>query len=226
MTSYFLYILALEDENYYVGISRDVYKRYYEHKNKKGAHFTRIHNPIGLICLRELPTWSKEMAELEETKVTLIMMALFGVDHVRGGDYYQANLNDVKRVMGDSLYESLIEKSKQVDDNMLLKKYPEIKYGLEILKMHIDFPINVMSYRVWPTRDYYEKVVKKRGMDTEKSQEIIHEYAMIFEDGKFDIRLFKEMVNRVIDEVGFMDITITNKNGEKNNFFLTKKFEE
>ncbi len=225
MSSYFLYILALADENYYVGISRDVYKRYYEHKNRRGAHFTRIHHPIGLICSRELPTWSKEQAEEEETKVTLLLMALFDVEHVRGGAYYQANIQDVKKAMGDSLYKGLVEKSKQADDSMLLRNYPEIKYGLEILKMHIDFPMNVMSYHVWPTKGYFEKVTDKRNSVNHKIKSILDEYWDIFEPGKFDETRFKEMVNRSIDEIGYIDITIGNKFGETQNFFLTEKYD-
>lgn len=225
MSSYFLYILALEDENYYVGISRDVYKRYYEHKDRKGAHFTRLHHPIGLICSRELPTWCKEQAEEEETKITLLMMTLFGIEHVRGGDYYQANIHDVRKAMGESLYNGLVEKRKKADDDTLLKNYPEIKYGFEILKMHIEFPINVMSYHIWPTRDYFEKAVDKRGQETKKSQEIIREYASIFDDGNFDINRFKEMVNRVIESVGFINISISDQKGETHNYFLTKRFD-
>ena len=68
MGAYFLYILALEDDNYYVGISRDVYKRYNEHVNHKGAHFTRIYPPIGLICSENLLHGVKQRRKQKKLK--------------------------------------------------------------------------------------------------------------------------------------------------------------
>ena len=37
---YFLYILECSDKSLYTGITTDVARRFQEHKNKKGGHFT------------------------------------------------------------------------------------------------------------------------------------------------------------------------------------------
>lgn len=219
MSPYYLYILALENNNYYVGITQDVNKRYEEHTSGRGAHFTRMYHPIGLICCRELPYGNKKQAEVEETKVTLLMMALFGIEHVRGGDYYQANIYDVKRAMGETLYSGLLENAKTANRDMLLKNYPEIKYGLEILKMHIDYPINIMSYRNWPTREYFDSLSAIRTEHKEEIAKIVSDYSCIFKADSFDEKIFKEMVNRLIDCCGYADVSMQMSDGKVNKFF-------
>lgn len=229
MGAYFLYILALEEDNYYVGISRDVYKRYNEHVNHKGAHFTRIYPPIGLICSRELTTWSKTEAEAEETKMTLLMMTLYGVEHVRGGDYYQANIDDVKSNMGDSLYKKIMLDYEKSDKNKILNKYPEIRYGLDLLDRRINYPINISSYHLWPTKNYYDKAIKNREIKNERVSKIVDEQMKVFLDHSIDfdkrINAFKEMVNKAIEIQGYIEFKMTDDDGEDRFYFIDKKMD-
>jgi len=217
MGNYYVYILALENEKYYVGISRDVYKRYYEHVNRKGAHFTRIHHPVGLVCMRELNCWSKELAEQEETKMTLFMMTLFGVENVRGGDYFQADFKDVKMALGDSLYNAICKKFDSVDRAQELKRYPEIQMGLELIKNRIGIPINLTTYHMWPTKSFYDKAMIKK----EEQKAKVHAMTKICLDKMSDEaisqkereRLFKELVSSVIDEIGEFRMTVEDEDG-------------
>jgi putative endonuclease len=40
---YFVYLLQCADETIYTGITTDVLRRFDEHKNGKGGHYTRAH---------------------------------------------------------------------------------------------------------------------------------------------------------------------------------------
>lgn len=226
MGAYFLYILALEDEKYYVGISRDVYSRYKEHESRKGAHFTKIHHPIGLICSRELNTWHKDEAEEEETNMTLLMMTAFGIENVRGGDYYQANIYDVKNCMGDDLYNSINQKHKYADTEKLFKQYPEIKYGLDLLSNKIDFPVNISSYHLWPTKNYYDKAISKISKNSETVDLMVAYFMELILDSETSLeektRYIKEMVNSAVKEQGFLYLTISDENGEEHNYYIDK----
>ncbi len=46
---YFVYILLCSDNSYYTGISNNLEKRFLNHKNGKGAAYTRSHKPIKII---------------------------------------------------------------------------------------------------------------------------------------------------------------------------------
>ena len=226
MGAYYLYILALENEKYYVGISRDVYSRYKEHESRKGAHFTRIYHPIGLICSRELSTWHKVEAEKEETKMTLLMMTAYGIENVRGGDYYQANIYDVKNCMGDDLYESIKKKYESVDKEKLFNNYPEIKYGLDLLSKRIEFPVNISSYHIWPSKNYYDKAISKIKKNSENVDLMVSYFMELIIDNEISLEkkteYFKEMVNSAVKEQGYINLTFTDEDGVEHKYFIDK----
>lgn len=101
MSSYKLYILSLEDNCWYVGITeRDVHVRFAEHDGRgyyPPAAFCEEHPPIldepaywqdisGWVAAREDPNQSAmARAEELECRVTAQMMVLCGVNRVRGG---------------------------------------------------------------------------------------------------------------------------------------------
>ncbi len=43
---WFVYILKCEDGSLYTGITTDLERRFLEHKNKKGARYTRSHGVV------------------------------------------------------------------------------------------------------------------------------------------------------------------------------------
>lgn len=47
--SWIVYILECEDGSLYTGITTDINRRISEHKNGKGAHYTRSHKPLRLV---------------------------------------------------------------------------------------------------------------------------------------------------------------------------------
>lgn len=50
---YFLYILLCDDDSLYTGITTDVERRFSEHKNKKGGHYTRAHGAKKIVYTEE-----------------------------------------------------------------------------------------------------------------------------------------------------------------------------
>lgn len=82
-----LYVLALEGDNYYVGITglEPWTKRIEQHSQGKGAHWTRLHKPVRVIESVDLGSVSRHDALAEENAVTLRFIQKYGVDHVRGG---------------------------------------------------------------------------------------------------------------------------------------------
>ena len=76
------YVLKLEDDCGYVGVSFNLNIRLSQHMNGKGAKFTRIHKPI---CVDKViyPAIGKHI----ENIITLEYMEKYGKKNVRGGKY-------------------------------------------------------------------------------------------------------------------------------------------
>ncbi len=93
-----IYVLRLEDGKYYVGRTRDVNKRYQEHKDGLISPWTKKYKPI-------------EIAEVlvgdpfDEDKYVKKYMNVYGIDNVRGGRYLLEVLNSGER---DELKEELL----------------------------------------------------------------------------------------------------------------------
>ena len=48
-SKYYVYILKCADGSLYTGITTDVARRFAEHKNGSGAHYTRSHMPVKIV---------------------------------------------------------------------------------------------------------------------------------------------------------------------------------
>ena len=85
----FLYVLKLECECWYVGISQTPMKRALEHLNGNGAAWTRKHRPLkplkDNIVITDIGNLTVSNAELKEDMVTEGMQKKFGLNKVRGG---------------------------------------------------------------------------------------------------------------------------------------------
>ena len=80
---WFVYILKCKDSSLYTGMTSNLERRFLEHKNKKGGHYTNSHDAVKIIYKEEYPT-QKEALKRErqikgwrrEKKLALINNAL------------------------------------------------------------------------------------------------------------------------------------------------------
>ncbi len=56
---WYVYILLCEDGSLYTGVSNNLQKRFLDHKNGKGGHYTRSHKPLKIV-------YSEKIAGLPE----------------------------------------------------------------------------------------------------------------------------------------------------------------
>ena len=82
-----IYILALEDEKYYVGTTTNSYFTLKSYLNNNNAAWTLKYKPLNLIRFIE------DCYDYEEDIVTLNLMKIYGIDNVRGGSYANVNLD-------------------------------------------------------------------------------------------------------------------------------------
>lgn len=95
---WWLYVLKLEHNKWYVGItSKTPEERLQEHALKiRGAYWTMKHKPLGIELTEDLGLVSKSHAEAYENRVTRTLMKERGLNNVRGGDL--TNIDDyIKR---------------------------------------------------------------------------------------------------------------------------------
>lgn len=65
---WYIYILKCEDGSFYTGISNDPERRFLEHKNKKGGHYTSSHRVIERIYLEECADKSEALKRERQIK--------------------------------------------------------------------------------------------------------------------------------------------------------------
>lgn len=76
-----VYVLLLENDNYYVGFTQHLEHRLKQHFDHKGALWTRKHQPLKLVdAYMDVP-------EFVEHRVTKIYIRKYGPEKVRGGDH-------------------------------------------------------------------------------------------------------------------------------------------
>lgn len=82
-----IYVLRLTEGHYYVGKTQNVEMRYQQHRSGNGALWTQLHAPT------ELLESYKTTNLFEEDRKTKEVMALYGIDKVRGGTYTTETLD-------------------------------------------------------------------------------------------------------------------------------------
>ena len=84
-----IYVLKLEGDNWYIGMSRNVERRFSKHLDGKGANWTREHKPIEIHEVIDTKINLDSEASILEDKVTLEYAKKYGTQRVRGGGYCQ-----------------------------------------------------------------------------------------------------------------------------------------
>jgi hypothetical protein len=83
----YIYVLALEQNKYYIGKTNNPSFRIENHIDGTGSSWTKKYKPIKLIEL--IP----DCTDYHEDMYTRMYMDKFGIDNVRGGSYVQINLD-------------------------------------------------------------------------------------------------------------------------------------
>lgn len=84
---WWVYVLRLEGDYYYIGISRDVDKRFQRHLSGKGARFTQKHKPIEIVERFSCDRATESEASLLEMEKVANYAMRYGTDKVSGGGY-------------------------------------------------------------------------------------------------------------------------------------------
>jgi hypothetical protein len=91
MTNSFIYILSLDDEALYVGITKNLKKRIEQHQTGKGSEFTKLYTygKIEKVFDIELNSdeYDDDAVKFLETQITFGLMNSFGYNNVRGGEF-------------------------------------------------------------------------------------------------------------------------------------------
>jgi predicted GIY-YIG superfamily endonuclease len=77
-----IYVLELEQNKIYVGITYNLNLRYAQHLTGRGAKWTRLYKPQ-----RILEVIVDDVSLKKENEITQKYMETFGKDNVRGGSY-------------------------------------------------------------------------------------------------------------------------------------------
>ena len=79
------YVLELENNKYYIGITKNIVKRLREHNNGYGSKWTQVNKPKR--CIEYF-----EYSKREEREYTIKYMKLYGWENVRGAGWTATNL--------------------------------------------------------------------------------------------------------------------------------------
>ena len=79
-----VYVLELEDDCWYVGITHNLNMRYAQHLSGDGAVWTKMHPPKRIHAV-----YTEDATFKLENEVTKKLIDIYGVDKVRGGAWYQ-----------------------------------------------------------------------------------------------------------------------------------------
>ena len=87
-TGWYVYVLELKDECYYIGKTRDVQRRTVEHFSltNNGSEWTREHKPIRVLEVISVPKVCQP-ASFSKNLVTKQYMMRFGIESTRSGSY-------------------------------------------------------------------------------------------------------------------------------------------
>ncbi len=96
-----IYVLALQNDFYYVGQTANFKKRMERHfaGNKGGSQWTELHLPVSVQEIIDMGTMEESACSIYETAKTIEYMHLYGVAHVRGGDFCSLEYKEILRLL-------------------------------------------------------------------------------------------------------------------------------
>ena len=126
-----VYVLQLEDEKYYVGLSKDVDRRFQEHQTGVGAKWTKKYPPIKVVYKLVTSHTAYLYASTIENLKTIEYMKKYGKENVRGGIYCAVEQCIINEQLGNVLCKQIDKESKaylEKKQKELEKKKKKNKY--------------------------------------------------------------------------------------------------
>jgi putative endonuclease len=65
---YYLYLLLCADKSIYTGVTNNIKRRFSEHKNKRGGHYTSSHDALKIVYKEEFATQKEALARERQIK--------------------------------------------------------------------------------------------------------------------------------------------------------------
>lgn len=131
------YVHALQNGNYYVGITRNISKRDKQHEKGKGSVWTKLHPPVGKVDTRFKVVSSYREAEILENKITIDMMVKFGWRKVRGGFFCEIDEMRLEQSLRAHGFWDLVFSKNVPSITLNIPTWPEaIKYVLDQCKQY------------------------------------------------------------------------------------------
>ncbi len=132
---WFLYVLLCNDDSFYIGITNDIYRRYYEHKTGQGAKWTKAHKPIKVIHFEEFDT-QQEAAKREKELKTGYGRTWLKREYdkfIKYGYPNEGGLPAPKEGIGSPAHQTRLMMAGKMVYNKELKR--EIPEGWEVVKL-------------------------------------------------------------------------------------------
>ena len=117
-----IYVLLLKDEKWYVGRTNNLEKRLERHRKGEGSEWTIKHPMIK--CIHSFET----LDNLDEDKIVLGYMTLYGIDNVRGGSFSEISLHWIELYMIDKILKNASDRCFECGDTHFVKKCTGIKF--------------------------------------------------------------------------------------------------
>ena len=86
-TKWWVYTLKLEQDMYYVGMTTNIKRRYWQHCNGKGAKITRKYKPLGIHSSKYLGYMTMSEASKYEDARAAELIAIVGKERCSGGGF-------------------------------------------------------------------------------------------------------------------------------------------
>ena len=215
--SLILYVLLLEQQKYYIGITKNIVKRFQEHLSGRGADYTKKYKPISIIELQD------KTEDFQENTVVKIYMLKYGINNVRGGSYSQLQFDDAlfdiltKELnhenntclyCGKSGHQFKHCKNKQLDN--ILETYELYKSGYTINQISIKRSINIKTVENHIVECIRGEVITEKSyvnLSEKKYLTIIKIIKEIFNNDYSHLRgIFNYFKENVTEDITFSDI--------------------
>lgn len=92
----FLFVLKLENENFYVGRTKNIKLAILNEFNGLGSEWTKTYKPIELVNLIEITNYEKAKIKDLHNSLVIDYMKKLGFHKIRGGDFYKLDIRNHK----------------------------------------------------------------------------------------------------------------------------------